>query len=317
MKPLKKALILLLIASSLWAGIQYAGGVNVNTTFTTTVGTRQEIVTGIETALTTAGWTVISGGGSGNVVMRSATTPAPASNTIDVRLNDPGAGNCAGVYLRNAAATQESHQHFLLPAALKVFRVIANRYQAFVFTPGASAAREVVAFGVPYIPTFLGGVIAGDFGWIMGNAASDGDATARATFRTLLGAQGATGAENSCYAALLNGNLLNPSCGIVATHAGAVRVQAHPYNSMVQANGNAYRWHDDSLIASEALVAWGLTAATDESKVRGQLWDAMVVSDPFAGDSTITLDAHSWWAFTNSNAGSTVVARGTLFVVVP
>ena len=312
----RKLLALSLLVPSLWAGIQYAGGTNVNTTFTTTVGTRQEIVTGIQTALTTAGWTVVSGGGTGNVVMRSATTPT-ANNSIDVRLYDPGAGNCAQVFLRNAAGTQESSAKFLLPAALKVFRVIANRYQGFVFTAGTSAAREFVAFGVPYIPSFLHGVITADFGWVMGNGISDTSAGVGASFRTVLGAQSTGGVESSCYAGLLNANLLNPTCSGANTQTGAVRISAALYNHTVQANTNAYRWHDDSLNASEALVGWGLTVVGDESKIRGQLWDAIVVSDSFAADSTITLDAHSWFAITNSNAGSTVTARGTLFLMIP
>ena len=306
----------LLLGSCLWAGIQYAGGTNVNTTFTTTVGTRQEIVTGVQTALTTAGWTVISGGGTGDVLMQSATTPT-ANNQIQARLYDPGAGSCAQVFIRNIAGTKVSAATYLLPAALKVFRVIANKYQAFVFTPGSSAAREFVAFGVPYIPTFLHGVITAEFGWIVGNAIVDTDTTVRPAFRTILGGQSTAGSESACYGAILNTNLLNNCLVNNVVHVGAVRVQANPYNQLVTVNTNAYRWHDDSLNASEALVAWGLTLFSDESKIRGQLWDAIVISDPFAADTTITLDARSWFAITNSNAGTTVIARGTLFLVIP
>ena len=82
--------------------VQYAGGTNVNTTFTCTVGTRREIVDGLVAALTTAGWSMVSGGGTGTVVMRSATTPT-ASNVIDVRIHDPGSGNCAQIRMQNAA----------------------------------------------------------------------------------------------------------------------------------------------------------------------------------------------------------------------
>src|SRR4051812_47184678 len=100
--------------------IQYSG-TNYNSTFTCTTGTRQEIVTGLQTALTAAGWTVISGSGTGNVLMESATTPAPQSLVMRVKLFDPGSGNCAQLVPRNQANTHAMSNYLpLLPAVGKV-----------------------------------------------------------------------------------------------------------------------------------------------------------------------------------------------------
>jgi hypothetical protein len=169
------------------SSVLYSGGTIVNTTFTTTVGTRAEVVAGIETALTSAGWSTISGGGTGTVLMKSATTASPKSNSIRVRLNDPGSGNCAEVRIEDDSGTYASQNFYLLPAAGKVFRIIACQYNFFCFTPQPSAAREFVCGGTLHIPEFLESVTTGSLGWMQGNAASDSDTSIRYTFRTRLG----------------------------------------------------------------------------------------------------------------------------------
>ena len=80
----------------------------------------------------------------------------------------------------------------------------------------------------------------------------------------------------------------------------------------------AYRWHDDSLLTYEPIISWGLTAYTDEGKIRGQIWDAAIVNDGFTPDSTTSFDTHNWWVLTTNNTGTIgTAARGSLLLVTP
>ena len=142
--------------------IQYAGGTNINYLFTqsSSAPTRREIVDGIVLAMNNAGWTTISGAGTGDVMLESATTPASQSLLMRARVYDPGSGSCARVKLRNAAGTRvQTGDFFLLSAASRSWRVIANQYQVFVIAQGLTSANTFLGFGVPFLPTFLEGVI--------------------------------------------------------------------------------------------------------------------------------------------------------------
>ena len=51
------------------------------------------------------------------------------------------------------------------------------------------------------------------------------------------------------------------------------------------------------VMASNTSVA----GATQESLIRGQLWDAVVVNDTFTGDTTTTFAGHNWICITDNN----------------
>jgi hypothetical protein len=287
--------------------IQHPGGTIVNATFTGAV--KQDIVSNLQTQLTAAGWSVVSGGGTTDVLMQSASTPT-AANFIRVRLRSTNLTNCCCLNMQDAVSLA-SLDYYLLPAGAKTFRVIANQYQFFV--TGGLSARDFVCMGVPYTPTWLHGVITGAFGWIMGNSASDGDTTIRSSFQNGLHAATYGGMHTS---QLCNGSLAQlDQYGGSGPDPGAIRL-VFPLNGNVQ-SVTGYRWHDDTLHLSDPLIGWGLTGALDEAKVRGQLWGAMVVSDSFsAGTILSAVDGHDWYAITNSNVGATNSGRGTLFVAI-
>ena len=81
-----------------------------------------------------------------------------------------------------------SNGGMLLPFAGKGFKIYANKYQAFITVPGSVVCRDFVAFGVPYVPTWLQGVV-WEAMWLQGNSLSDTDTILRYTFRTDLVAQ--------------------------------------------------------------------------------------------------------------------------------
>lgn len=301
--------------------IQYAGGTNRSSSIA--ADDRPTLAAALIAELVAAGWSVDVNTSATDKTLLSATTPQ--SLNIRVRVYDPGSGSCARLKMSNAAGTRtQAGDVFLLVGAGKTYRVIANKYQFFCFTPGSTACREFAAGGTPYLPSFLSGVIT-ECGWLLGNALSDGDtaavtATTQGVLRAGLSFTGA-GTQNGNMYLLCNGSAVEYNVQYVSTVSMApcpgLQVQGGPVASS-SGHLRSYRWHDDSLFVYEPLVGWGLTNVS-ESKLRGQLWDGMIVSDSFAADFTLSsFDGHNWWAITSSNPGTDgVQPRGTLFLVVP
>lgn len=288
------AAVLLAACLQLSAGIQYSGCTVAdclqNTTFA--ADDRPTLIAGLRDKVIAAGWSVISGAGTTDVILQSVSTPN--TNHIQVRLYDSGAA--AQIFLRNVAGTKISQAFTLAVGAGKVYKFLGNKYQSFAFTAGSTPNGEFVAVSVPYVPTFLAASITGDFGFIQGNA------TGGNNMRGCL----ACYTNGSLFSGLVNNNLLNLTTGYHGEQFDIVvpfSVAGGPYP--------AYKWLDDSLFVAEPLVGWGLTAGSDVRKLNGQLWDAVTVSGAFTGDTTITLDSKNWYAVTNNNA------TGTLFVLVP
>lgn len=287
--------------------IQYPGGTLINTTFTGT--TKQDIVAALEAQLTLAGWSVVSGAGSTDVLMQSAVTPT-AGNFIRARLRSTNLTNCCCVNMQNTAADRVSQNYFLLAGASKTYRIIANKYQFFCTTAGAPPAREFVCMGTLYVPSFLHGVITGELGWCQGNANSDSmTGGGYASFRTILNT-----CDNTWNTTLYNGNMYNHDGGGGAQNMDQrliISLSSHTDSTI------GYRWHDGSLLISDPLMAFGASAVTDEARIRGQLWGSMVISDVWPADTILSgIDSHDWISITQSNMGNSAQAKGTLFVAV-
>lgn len=299
--------------------IQYAGGTNVNTTFSNSgSATRREIVDGVVTALTSAGWSTISGSGTGDVLMESATTSQGLK--MRVRVLDPGSGTCAQLKVRNASnVLAMSNALFLRPENSKTWRVIANRYQAFIFVPATSTvARDFCGFGVPYIPDQFASKIY-DCIWAWGDSNSDTDSSVRACFRKVLAANG-NFSTASLFFVVNGGSWENRNGANQANSAQGLPSLVFPQASAGQNVGSTtgYRWHNDEALMLEPLLAFGATSALDEAKVRGQLWDAVISTESYAKDATVTFDGLNWWNLTDANVGiSRNTSRGSLFVVAP
>ncbi len=297
------------------SSIPYSGGTIYNSTFTCTTGTRQEIVTGLETALAAAGWSTISGGGTGTVIMKSAVTASPKSNSIRVRLFDPGSGSCAQVRIQNDAGTLTSQAFYLLPAAAKVFRVIACQYNFFIMTPQPSAAREFVCGGTLHIPDFLDGATTGDLGWIQGNASSDSDTAAtNYTFRKQVSGQYLNSLSNLLGSQIWNNALTN----ITGDTSQAAQRLMIPTGINALAT-QCLQWSDDSYVTKEAVLGFGSGSTSATNKWRGMIHNCMFTSKVYAGDSTAitAYDGHSWFAITDScSPGVGYGVPGTLLVAI-
>ena len=302
--------------------IQYSGGTNINTTFTCTVGTRQEIVTGLEDALNSCGWTTISGHHTSNVLLESATTPSPQSLVCRVQLQDPGSGNCAQVRFRNQGNTKaQANQFFLYPSAGKVYRVIACPYQFFCFSSDSiTTGRTYVAGGVPYLPSFLQGVVT-ECIWSQGNCTNSDSSTSNPpSFRNASYTGSDTNECNQWHTVNGNQNEIYGFFGGGGSYTGTQNLmqQNGPQAQFQNGRYPTYRWHDGSLLTYEPLICWGLTGPADESLIRGQLWDAAMISGQIVADQTTSFDSHNWWVFTNNVywVGASILGS-TLVLVTP
>lgn len=306
------------VLGSAQAAIQYAGGTNVNATCTAAAGTKQELSDCIEDNLVVAGWTVISGSHTTSVLLESLATPA----SLQMRLALTQGTNCVILKGRNVANTKAATTgQFLLPAVAKVFRVIANKYQYWIATPGTSAARSVAAGGVLYVPSFTG-ITEGI--WTLGNAVSDTDTNLEPHWKYALslsqGGACAPAANNTpSYWVTVNGTELQSTGALANSSYGALSLMLPQTGGFLSGSAvSYYRWFDNSSFITEPLIAWCTTGVACEAKVMGQLWDAAIITDSVASETALTFDSKNWLTFTNSNTGTTgTCARGTLVLVVP
>lgn len=295
--------------------IEYASGTRVNTTFTTTVGTKAELVAGVESCLTSAGWTVQTGAGTSNVRLKSATTPQNLA--MQVRVYDGGGSN-ARLKPGNADFSGSmSGDHFIAVAAGYVFRCVANPYQLFLARAGGPhTSISTVQMGVPWMPAWNTGIIT-DAVWSVSDGTSDGDGTCRANFRRCLVTLGCPGCGNTGnHWTSLNGAAIEGTNFNTDT-VGHLRLASTIQTYLDDTLSAAVRWADDSYLISDALIAWG-PALGSEGKIIGQIWDCGILAEGSQSiDSSFTFDTFSFFVWTGVNAGDSASARGQLICRVP
>lgn len=297
--------------------IQYAGGTLINTT--TTVTDKATLHAAIDSALTGAGWTITTTTSSTDKIYRSVATPQ--GNQIKVRVWDAGGGT-QSVKLRmmNTAQTiSQSDSCYLYPSTSTTYQIIANQYQFAIFVPGSVSSRNFVLASAIYIPPHLVSFGLTTAAFIIGDGGSDTDTSnTRGSFRTSLNARGVAG-----YAPAQGWSILNSTA--VEYNGLTADSSAHPglpglvsFQSTAIHSITGYRWHDDSALIVEPLIAWGAPTIDSEGKLRGQLWDALVVTESFPADATALIDSHTFYNLTNNNDGTEVLPasmRGSLFIV--
>ena len=273
------------------------------------------------TICATAGGTVINTSGSQSGTpsfvgtVRMATAATPWGVTMRVNIQDNG-GQSVTFSVENSNSTialgnSTGSGGYLQPLNTRVFRIIANRYQVFIFTPMTTVARGFVGFGTLYLPTFLQGIIT-ECGWLQCNSASDTDGTVRPSFRTFVHSFAYYNPINNSQI-IINANGGEQVSGTNPNPSGSPQLvlpSAPGEAGFLTATG--MHWHDASALMVEPLFAVGVPQNT-EGLIRGQLWDSVLIYDTFAGDTTTTFDSHNWWGLTDSNTGE----KATLFLVVP
>jgi hypothetical protein len=296
--------------------VQYSGTTIINTTLTQSTGTRLELCDWIKGQLTAAGWTVAAGS-SGNWRLNSLTTPSGLNMAVNPL--DPGSGNCTQVKVMNQSQSHsQSGAHFLLPAVSKQWRCIASGYQFAVFTPGASAVREFLFAGVPYLPAGSGVTEAIHS---HSNATTDVDSVAKLSFRTSPQTSTNGTVQNGQQFCVLNGIAYEQN-NVSGGGSGNIHLVAR-FASAPDTWGNvqcsASRWYNNDFFADEPLIAWSTTSDhSGEGKVIGQLWDAVVFSGMWSYDVLRGYDGHNYFSLMGANNGvDSYQPRCGLFLVVP
>jgi hypothetical protein len=101
-----------------------------------------------------------------------------------------------------------------------------------------------------------------------------------------------------------------------SAHPGLPSIISFQSSALHSVSG--FRWHDDSAMIVEPLMGWGAPTLDSECKGRGQLWDAVVVTESYPADTTTTIDSHTFYNLTDNNDGNATLPatmRGSVFIV--
>jgi hypothetical protein len=240
-------------------------------------------------------------------VMKSMTTPWGIAAAVRFQDNN---GYCITCSLENVAGTYvcpndgNNGQHLFPNAGITTFHIVANGYQAFIAAPVATPSRSYVAFGTPYVPTFLQSLFT-DLSWCQGISNSDGDTATHWCFRNSVHIENVYTPGN--YQSLWNLNQCNlAAAGNTWTWWGMVTLVAPQTSGGVAGTF----WHDMSAIMYEPLIAWGNTVNTNGAPasagqlIRGQLWDSVLICASFPGDTVSNFAGHNWWNLTDNDTGN-------------
>jgi hypothetical protein len=281
--------------------IQFSGVTPINITFSST-GARSQLLTQFQNQLTTAGWSVISGGGTGNLVMESATTP----QGIKIRVNaiDPGSGNCVQFKITDNTTLVGPVTMFLLPVNGSLFRLWANPYQFFYFLSGTdmSKPRSFVCGGVPWIPFFVQNIITTPYaGWLHGNGSTDTDTMdLGASLRTRF-----TADRLKNYSAIWNGVTFGVA-GTFSVFGLLVQTALTPIDDI---------WEDGTFTLFETVLVW--ESVSFPTPVRhGLLWDACMTTKALDSELRRTFGNATWMNITHDNGISGAIGRGCLMLCV-
>jgi hypothetical protein len=283
----------------------------------TTINDKPSLMAAINSALVGAGWTVIVNTSSTDKIYQCVLTPQ--NNQICVRVWD-GGGNCLRLRMMNTVMTiSQTDSCYLFPAVSTVYGIIANPYQFAIFVPGSVSSRNFCIASALYIPSFLISMGLTTCAFIMGDSGSDTDTSStRGSFRTSLNSRGLVGYSPSQGWTLLNNTAVEYSnlSADSSIHPGLPAFVSFQSTAIQSISG--YRWHDNSALITEPLIAWGAPNIDDEAKIRGQLWDSFIATESYPADITTTVDGHTYYNLTNSNDGNATLPasmRGSLFMV--
>src|SRR5215471_2497956 len=285
--------------------LQYSNGPLINRLFTP--ASRQDIVTNVTAALLDAGWLTISGtpNGGTDVVQESAANNQ--GNKIRVR-STTGATSAAFSLKHPLGTTIDSSQIYLAVAA--TYRIVANKFWFACFQTSATnraTVRNQVFAGTIWVPTWLTIFPSDAAGFIHGTGNTDTDGSGRNGWRVQLDSLvSGAGAAHTIF-----GSVLNDS----STAGGRAWIPVWQGGGNTSDEG--YRWEDGTVPIYEPLFIGASGAAVgNEGKLKGQLYDALVMNGSYAGESLISFDNHIWLAITDA-ATAGARATATLFIAIP
>jgi hypothetical protein len=137
------------------------------------------------------------------------------------------------------------------------------------------------------------------------------DATAdaqRTSWRVTMRLQ-ASGLNPPAYHVIYQGNSFGAGVGAGGIGDLSIPVWQCGYIS----TDNSYRWSNGALPIIEPFLAWGTTGVAAEARLKGQLYDAALLSGQWSGEGTVSFDGHTWLILTN---GPTVNMNATAVLIL-
>ncbi len=251
--------------------IVYAGGTIVNTTLTCAAGSAEEVLNWIVSCLVTAGWAIVSGEGTTEVILDSAVTPQSLKARMRIAKTSTSACSC---YLRSHVNNTEGSAVILASAASRVYNCIANRYQAFVWSGVANTVDTVMSVGQLWFPSLQTGVV---------NEASFMTGKYNADFRWLHW-------DQSAYY-MQNGSLRTAS--------------QYTYTpESKQGGGGEYRIPP---LLDGSYPGYAPLRCAQGGDVIGQYWDALFLCKVLLQGQTLTIDGRTFFALTNNHGLGTLM----------
>jgi len=283
---------------------QFAGGTYINYTYTSD-GTINSMITAMQTQLTNAGWSMVTSV-AGNVLMKTATTPMGLNDCFRFKNNS---ATSMTVSLQNAAGTlvggnSTSAGCFITPVSGATFKIIATQYWFLIVALGVYSYKSFVYGGVLYLPSFMTNCY--EAGLLMGNCYNDtGGNNGNNQWRSNFGwSQNVVTNYQMTTNNLMQdnaSNLLNCSNCFQCSPALA---SAYFVNLGYGIQNNYYyvqQWTNGDVLTIDPLMAWDVYSAYGNPQVRGQLYDATIISQGFVGDTTMTFGGHNWFCLTHNN----------------
>ena len=281
--------------------IALSGGPNAYRKFT--IANAVALANNIAVILALAGWAVtpVPTGGF------KAIGTSPQSGTLSITVFIHTSGGSVSIQFTGPGGAGFVHW---LDSAFLTFQMVANPCQFFISVPGVYSVAEgtTVCGGIPFLPPdSLGGSDPDCTG--MGSVTecwwSAGDWYGSPFFysanpRSALNDDGVGGDpfRDVAKEGMFNGVYVSNGSGQVGT----------PQLNSLGHSGNSsshIRYPDGSPLLVDPLICWGDTAASS-LKVRGQIWDALIVSESHPMDDTTTVftstvldPTYEWINFTN------------------
>jgi hypothetical protein len=305
--------------------LQYASGTRVNVTFSTTatgLTGKREILYNLGLALQDAGWDITTGSltpTTDSIIFGSQYTP---DSNLRMKVNiDTASTNCCRIramrYSDELQGTNVASGMFLVPAVSKNWRIIANRHQCFIFETAGNNTGSIAYFGTPWIPSWQHGVVTECY-FSYANRISDNTTTAVGSFRVNL--RGSYQNAHGNLYANWNNVIIDHFNNISNVASSGLGLMAFHGSSLQQAAEVCKEWADGTELMYDPLIKWPDTAvASQKARIKGQLWDAAIISGSYATEQTFT-DGNGikWYVFTdNSPIDNTTFGPGTLLLRVP
>ena len=300
-------------------------GLLTNTTYfvvSPTTNTFELSLTSGGSAITTAGTQSGVHTVSSEILMQTATTPQGYNLRCRFRDNN-------GISIQYSIETSDGvhvgqnttggYGGSCTPGAGKLWHIVANKFQFFLWVNSSYiTGNEFLCVSCPYCFSFLTPTY---LGILTSSSRSDtsNSYTYSGNWRFRLRSS-STDSGQVNYQVIYDttmvdwGNGATTGSGQTRGHFGIIpHVWWNEANYMFLGN-SLWRWANGDALTQDPLLCWGLTAPNDESLIRCQLWDAIIIQDQFFGDTVTSFDSHNWIALTSSITG---VDYSCLFLVTP